>query len=96
MSFRTWLQTKEKEDSPIGDLARDAAMAGWDGNSASDLWESIYYIACPEALAALKEAALEFGTPLDDEEFDEYGSEDEDEDDEYGSEKEDEDDEYDD
>ncbi|GEM_PF-4809678 len=84
MSFRTWLQAKQNEDSPIGDLARDAAIAGWDGDSASDLWDSIYYIASHEALAALKEAALEFGTPLDDEEFDE----DEDEDDEY------EDDEY--
>lgn len=83
MNFRTWLQAKKNEDSPIGDLARDAAIAGWDGDSASNLWDSIYYNASPEALAALKEAAEEFCTPLDDEEFDEYGSEDEDEDDEY-------------
>ncbi len=55
-------------------------LAGWDGDSASDLWNSISYIASSEALAALKEAAVEFGTPLDDEQFDE----DEDEDDEYG------------
>ena len=73
MNFRTWLQASENEDSPIGDLARDAALAEWDGSSASDLWDNIYEDASPEALAALKEAALEFGTPLDDEEFDEYG-----------------------
>jgi len=82
MNFRTWLQAKENEDSPIGDLARDAAMAGWDGDSASDLWESIYYIASPEALAALNVAALEFGTPLDEEEFDGYGDDSESNDDE--------------
>jgi hypothetical protein len=31
MSFRTWLQAKQNEDSPIGDLARDAAFGrmGW-------------------------------------------------------------------
>lgn len=63
-TFRGWLRSHIKEDTPIGDLARDALSdKDWKGRSVDSLYSHLRYTfpePCLGAWGALAEAAFQY------------------------------------
>jgi hypothetical protein len=61
-TFRTWLMGHLNEDTPLGDLARDAkADSGWTGNGSTTLYRAMLDGgACYEAMQTLQEAKRQY------------------------------------